>query len=100
MLSDELIVQRPVGPCALSYRTSERIGRSAQTYRLTHHAGIRKDARSLGIGRGTKCRRPMYKRTHYASTPCGSPGRGWLLGDPQGILGLGWVAAHRSPLRG
>ena len=25
------------------------------------HAGIRKDARSIGIGRGTQCRRPMYK---------------------------------------
>ena len=29
----------------------------------------------------------MYKRTHYASTPCGV--RGWLLGDPQGVAGVG-----------
>ena len=35
-----------------------------------------KDARSIGIGRGTKCRRPMYKRTHNATTPCGSPREG------------------------
>ena len=51
--------------------------------------GIRKDARSIGIGRGTKCRRPMYKRTYYVSTLYGSPGRGGLLGDPQGVEVVG-----------
>ena len=48
-----------------------------------------KDARSIGIGRGTKCRRPMYNRTRYATTPCGSPKGGYLLGDPQGVEGIG-----------
>ena len=41
-----------------------------------------KDARSIGIGRGTKCRRPMYRRTHNATTPCGSPREGLCARRP------------------
>ncbi len=41
-----------------------------------------KDARSIGIGRGTKCRRPMYKRSHDATTPCGSPREGLCARRP------------------
>ena len=49
-----------------------------------------KDARSIGIGRGTKCRRPMYKRTHNASTPCGSPREGLSARRPtRGRGGMG-----------
>ena len=31
----------------------------------------------------------MYKRTYYVSTLYGSPGRGGLLGDPQGVEVVG-----------
>ena len=48
-----------------------------------------KDARSIGIGRGTKCRRPMYKRTHNATTPCGSPSEGLSARRPTRGRG-GW----------
>ena len=51
--------------------------------------GIGKDARSIGIGRGTKCRRPMYKRTYYVSTLYGSPGRGAARRPTRGRGGRG-----------
>ena len=57
--------------------------------------GIRKDARSIDIGQGTKCRRPMYKRTYYVSTLYGSPGRGAARrpargrGGREGVLYIG-----------
>ena len=71
-------------------RTS-RTGRTfcPNTLSSDSNIGIRKDARSIGIGQGTKCRRPMYKRTYYVSTLYGSPGRGGLLGDPQGVEVVG-----------
>ncbi len=31
----------------------------------------------------------MYSQSQYVSTPCGSPGCGCLLGDPQGVVGEG-----------
>ena len=31
----------------------------------------------------------MYKRTYYVSTLYGSPGKGGLLGDPQGVEEVG-----------
>ena len=35
-------------------------------------------------------KRTGLERTHYASTPCGSPGEEWwLFGDPQGVVGVG-----------
>ena len=43
--------------------------------RLVHRQRnrIRKDARSVGIGRVTKWRRPMYESLFRVPTPCGSP---------------------------
>ena len=32
---------------------------------------------------------PQYRRIHDGSAPCGSPGCGCLLGDPQGVVGEG-----------
>ena len=63
------------------------------------YIGIRKDARSIGIGQGTKCRRPMYKRTYCVSTLYGSPGRGGAARRPIGVEGVG-EGVHRSPLCG
>ena len=54
----------PTGVLGRACSLVGRVGRPAPIYWLTQHTGIRKDARSIGIGRGTKCRRPMYKRTH------------------------------------
>ena len=42
----------------------------------------------------------MYKRTPYASTPCGSPGEGGgLLGDPQGVEGVGGLCTSVTATR-
>lgn len=38
----------------------------------------------------------MYRRIHDGSTPCGSPGCGCLLGDPQGVVGDGGVERYTS----
>ena len=52
---------------------------------LPQHAGIRKDSRSIDIGRGTKCRRPMSMERES-----------WL--DPLWVAGM-WLLARR-PARG
>ena len=63
----------------LSCRASRTLSTNLPAFTACGHP---KDARSIGIGRGTKCRRPMYKRTHNASTPCGSPREGLCARRP------------------
>ena len=46
----------PTGVLGRACSLVGRVGRPAPIYWLTPHVGIRKDARSIGIGRGTKCR--------------------------------------------
>ena len=72
---------------ALVYRTS-RTSRTGRTGRTA--PGMDLPSLSLLIPLSLSLLlSPQYRDIHHGSTPCGSPGCGCLLGDPQGVVRLG-----------